>query len=807
MVALVAVADLPYTVGDCFDYLVPDSLAEKAVAGARVVVPFGGANKRRNGIILSLSDTSDYEKTLKSITFVASDELLIDSELISLSLWMSEQYMCPVYDCLRTMLPAGLSYKIENSYSFAADDESLEGLDSELLEYIRANSPSAEKRIFTLFGEDAQAALSRLIKKNLITKTQTEKRNVGDNKITEVFLDCMPEQLDEYYQKGGPAAEKHRRVTDYLLAEDACEKSDLIYMTGVSDSVINTLKKRQIIGTRRREVFRTPFVPSEKECADDSLNADQQAAADIIAKNFGAYSANLLYGVTGSGKTHVFYSLLDRVIAEGRSAIVMVPEIMLTVQMVYSLNARYGDIVAVMHSSLSAGQRLDEWKRMKTGAAKIAVGTRTAVFAPFTDIGLIIIDEEQEHTYKSELSPRFCTKSVAKRRAAFHKAALVFASATPSLESFYLASQKIYHYAELPARFNRQAGPPVHIVDMRCELAAGNSSPISTALANELTENIERGEQSILFINRRGYSSFISCRSCGFVAKCPNCSIALTYHKKNNRLMCHYCGHSQQPPEICPECGSEHIRFFGTGTQKIEEELAKSFPGANMLRMDADTTTRRYAHETMLSQFADGKYNVLLGTQMVTKGLDFPNVTLVGVLAADTSLYSDDYRANERTFSLISQVIGRAGRADKLGRAVIQTYTPDHEVLSFACAQDYKGFYEYEICMRKILLYPPFSDLCQIIFSASSALDAADGAKQFKDMLVVALQNRALPVVGLGPSPCGIMMMNNKYRYKLLLKCKASRALRDLLRELLSGFYEKFKNIGISIDFNPYNIQ
>ena len=799
MIATVAVEGLPFFAGGTFDYLVPEHLTQRTLIGARVVVPFG--RDRRAGFILSVKETSDFEGKLKAIASIADDDYTVSEEMLGLAQFMSEQYITPIYDCLKAMLPAGLEMKTKAVYRYGSGQA--EGVEQEIVATVCDREPIDEKTLLQLFG-NCKATLSKLCQQGILIKSYQDKRSLGDRTVPTVFLACTDEQATAYLD--GKLAERHRGAVEYLLAQGETDKTDLCYMTGVTPAMLTTLKKKGIIGFGKREVRRIASDKSDESAKHTTLSPEQQQVANDIGEHLHEFGVDLLYGVTGSGKTHIFYDLLDRVLAQGKSAIVMVPEIMLTVQLTSRLRGRYGDQIAVMHSDLSAGARLDEWKRMKEGRAKIAVGTRTAVFAPFDNIGLIILDEEQEHTYKSELSPKFHARSLAIRRAQYHNCPVLLSSATPSLESRYLSMAGKYRFHRLNGRFNGAVAPPSRLVDMRQELKEGNTSIFSRTLQQELADNLAKGEQSILFINRRGFNTFISCRSCGYAMACPHCSIAMTYHIKNNRLMCHYCGHSEPVPTVCPECGSEHIRFFGTGTQKAELELQALFPGARILRMDTDTTAGRLAHERLLTEFDSGNYDILLGTQMVTKGLDFPNVTLVGILAADSSLYSDDYRAGERTFSLITQVIGRAGRSQKQGRAIIQTYSPDHEILTLGRAQDYDGFYNREIATRKMMLYPPFSDLCQLVFSGEDPHQTMTVADTIKEALMSAMQSAKLPMSGIGPSPCRMAKIGGRFRFRLLIKCRASAQFRSVLREVLAQ-HKDHKQVSIDADINPYTIQ
>ncbi len=803
LIASVAVEGLPYFSGGLYSYAVPEPERENALPGCRVTVPFGKGNNLRRGYIVKTEEGSG--DGLKSISHVFVDEFTMSGECISLALFMSDRYLSPVYDCMRAMLPSGLELKI--SYRYSVLPGKCEKKYAEIYAFIEKNEKCTLEKITKRFG-DVKKTLDEMRKLGLLREHSVCGRSLNDNVVHTAYIAVSDNDVERYLSTGGAVMEKHREVLDFLMAEGESPISEILYMTGVSRSVIDTLVKRGILNKGEREVLRTPYV-SEGKNIKTALSEAQQKCADGLSEKLGSFNVSLLYGVTGSGKTHIFYDLIDKVTEKGEGAILMVPEIMLTVQTVNRLKERFGNKVAVIHSALSAGERLDEWKRIKRGEALIAVGTRSAVFAPFDKIGLIIRDEEQEHTYRSEMSPKYSTAAVAKKRAAYHNALLLLASATPSIESRFWADRGKYSYFKLDGRYNRSEPPKVKTVDMRKELRDGNTSVISRELQTELAENLANGEQSILFINRRGYNTFVSCRSCGYVEKCPNCSISLTYHIKNNRLMCHYCGYSKPAPTVCPDCQSEHIRYFGAGTQKAQETLGELFPQARILRMDADTTSARHSHDTMLNDFASHKYDILLGTQMVTKGLDFASVTLVGILSADTILNSDDFRAGEKTFSLISQVVGRAGRGEKPGRAVIQTYTPDNKAINLAMTQNYDAFYKDEIALRKLMLYPPYSDICQIIVMQEDMLKAAKTSETLRKMITDRVMCENLPAVIIGPSDCNIHKMNGMYRYKILIKCRADMAFRKLLKEVSEEFSKEKENrkTELSIDINPGTIQ
>ncbi len=614
------------------------------------------------------------------------------------------------------------------------------------------------------------------------------------------------------YMEAHYSNRKHCDVLGFLLEEGQMTVKEITYMAGVSESVIKTLAKKGLVIFEKTEVLRNPLknrvVPETPPVTE--LNEEQTRAASSLISDLNSGRTHLLYGVTGSGKTHVFISLIDEALRQGKQAVLMIPEISLTLQIVNRLYDHYSTSLAVLHSGLSMGERFDEWRRIRSGEARVVIGTRSAVFAPVAPSALFIIDEEQEHTYKSEASPRYHAREIAAFRAAQGKGLLLLASATPSFESYYRAQTGKIGYEQLTERFNGRPLPKVLVADLRREMMSGNRSCIGRTLGQEIEKNLQRGEQTILFMNRRGYQSHITCTSCSSVVKCPHCGIAMTYHSYNNRVVCNYCGYSIGYLSSCSACGGKQLRYSGVGTQKAEEELQRLFPGVRVCRMDADTVGGKYTREGILNDFKDRKYDILLGTQMITKGLDFPNVTLVGVLNADMSLYTADFRAFEKTFSLLTQVVGRAGRAEKEGRAVVQTYSPTHYVLSYAFSQDYVGFYEEEMALRKSLLYPPYCDLCQFCFLADTEHEAFRGADDFSERIKRAAEQDpvSFPVRLILPKITAVPLVGGKTRVRLLMKCRDGKAQRNMICTLMDQFRKEpsNRNIVLIADMNPVNI-
>jgi primosomal protein N' (replication factor Y) len=811
-IALIALQDVIYPIDKLYSYIIPECLKQTACIGARVVVPFGAGNRKQKGIILHITDKSEF-KTLKPITMVVDNSAIIDDEFIKLTYFLKERCFCTYFEAFRAMLPTGLGINLSEalrvSSSFDNENTKLSDLEDEIINFIgNKNAGVSLEQIREYFGDEGLRAVKELKQTGILCSSSVISRKTKDAMLKMIALAVSNEEILEYKKRFALKFPNHITILEMLSENGEMSEKELIYMTGVSSSNISTLIKRGLIESFEEEFFRRPVSLLKATEGKFKLSDSQNKAYHEIAQNARlGFTVSLLNGVTGSGKTHIFLKLTEDILKTNKGVIVLVPEISLTSQMLNRFFSQFGDKVAILHSGLSLGERLDEWKRIKNGTATIVVGTRSAIFAPIKDLGLIIIDEEQEHTYKSEMSPRFHAKDVAKFRCAYHKAALLLSSATPSVEAYHHAVNGKYKLVTLNERYNNAALPNIITVDMRAELKNGNTSIISDTLRDEIGRNIQNNEQTILFINRRGYNSFASCRSCGYVALCPNCNISLTFHSKNNRLMCHYCGHSIENLTTCPECNEQHMRYFGSGTQKVEAELEIFFPEAKICRMDADTTVRKSSHEKIISEFSEGKFDILVGTQMVTKGLDFPNVTLVGVVAADLSLFSDDFRANERTFDLITQVVGRAGRGKTGGRAVIQTYSPENKILNLAFTQDYKDFFEQEIALRRAVVYPPFCDICQLIFDGEDeekTLKTADNfANRMKELIKSDYKN--VPIIGLGPNPAVIAKINNRFRFKLILKCKNNRAFREFITFLINEYHTAKANrdIYLSIDLNP----
>lgn len=812
-VAQIAVENSAYRFDKVFDYLVPEDLFTLARPGCRVIVPFGQANGKRQGIILGVGEKDGPEMgKLKSVFSVTDRAPLLTEEAIGLVFWLKEHTFCTLYEAARLFFPAGVQFRIQTEYAVASplpqvDADCLTVEERQVIDYLsQAQGFIPRKKLLHDLGfSEESGVLEKLLKSGVLVKNSGTSRQIRDatQKMVRLTENTAARKLTP----------KQSGVLEVLRAAGCASLKELCYFSGVTSAVVNALEKKGLVQYYDVEVYRNPYASAPREPAKDfELSPEQQKAFRRMYAQYrsGKGGVSLLFGVTGSGKTSVFLRLIDQVRQDGRSVIVMVPEISLTPQTIAIFRARYGSCVAVFHSGLTLAERLDEWKRVRNGDASIVVGTRSAVFAPFRDIGLIIMDEEQESTYKSESSPRYHARDVAKYRCAYHKALLVLSSATPSVESYFNAQKERYTLNVLPARYGQAELPEVDIVDMNLELEKGNRTIFSSTLCEALQKNLEEGRQSILLLNRRGFNTFVSCRACGHVLTCPNCSITLTYHAANQRLMCHYCGFSVPFTKECPVCHEDHVHYTGFGTQRAQQQLSELFPQARILRLDADSTMTRFAYDKKLKRFADGEYDMIVGTQMVAKGLDFENVTLVGVLSADQALYGDDFRSYERAFDLLTQVVGRSGRGRYRGRAVIQTFTPENKVIRLAAAQDYPEFYKGEIELRRAMLYPPFADLCIIGFVGSNEAKVRASSVDFMRRLRETAQRdySEQPLRVLNPSPALIGRVNNKYRYKLLIKCRNGKRFREMISQLLIWFStcREYDGVTAFSDLNPDSI-
>ncbi|WP_295079372.1 primosomal protein N' [Ruminococcus sp.] len=809
LIAETAVSGTAYSFDMLFSYSVPERLAAKIACGCRVLVPFGKGNTRRIGVVMKLTEGGDGR--LKSLVSLVDEEPVISGELLKLAFYLRENTFCTYFDAVKCMLPPAMSVSAKETFRIVknfTDTASLSPAAAELLQTLSCAADSRElnRIIEEHIIENGRRLSDELCDAGALESDNVFRQTVGDAAVRMVRLSdkyiSSPESFD--------LTPKQKKAADFLEEYGTAAVREAAYMCGITESVIKRLCANGAAEEYEAEVLRKVGGEDggERSPEDIVLSAEQQSARDeVLAQlNERRPAVFLLHGVTGSGKTSVFEKLIDDTVKMGRQAMLLIPEIGLTPQTLKRFRSLFGERVAVIHSGLSLGQRLDEYKRIKRGDADIVIGTRSAVFAPLSNIGLIIIDEEGERSYKSDSSPRYHTHDIAKQRCAHHGASLLLASATPSIESYYLAERGAYRLLEMKERYQNAPLPEVSIIDMNLEREAGNRTEFSRKLAEEISTNLKNGEQSILLLNRRGYHTIISCCDCYQPVYCPNCSVPLTYHKKNNKLMCHYCGYVSEPVDTCPSCGSKRLKNMGFGTQKLEEELSTFFPEARILRMDADTTFSRYSYEKSFTDFREGRYDIMIGTQMIGKGLDFPNVTLVGVLSVDKALYAGDFRSYERTFSLITQVVGRGGRGGRRGRAILQTFIPEHYIMNLAAAQDYKGFYNEEIAIRRAMIYPPLCDMCIFCFSGNEDISARLGAEA-----VLRLMNEKLrelqpktPVRVLGPVRCSYGRINGKYRYRIIMKCKNNAEMRGFISGVLTGAakLKEMKNTALYADIN-----
>lgn len=792
-IAKIAIEAATYAIDKPYDYLAPEGM--NVCAGMRVTVPFGRGNRRSEGMVLAV-ETGRPDRQLKAIESVLDETPQLSGEQIRLALWMCQRYFCTFYDALHAILPIGLWYQHREIWTLCGNvgGETLTDKELQLAERLRQGEQSFSD--LQAAQPQARVILQKLQEMGLASCRRESSRRTADKTDKLISLAIGPEEAEALLREKRNRAPRQADALAFLLKNGETSLHELLYFTGISRGAVTKMVHAEILSQREQEVFRVQLRPADSKAPEIRLNEEQQTAYDQILQRIhgGKPGVTLLQGVTGSGKTEIYISLARRLLQEGKTAMILVPEIALTPQMMQRFSAYFGEDVALLHSGLGIAERYDQYKRIRKGMAKIVLGTRSAVFAPLSHLGMIVIDEEQEGSYESENPPCYHARDIAKFRCAREGAWLVLGSATPTVETAYLAQKGDYHLALLRKRYNQNALPSVTLADMRQELRQGNCTSISQPLYREIQKNLELGQQTILFLNRRGNSRQMICPGCGYVPQCPRCSVYLTYHSANRRMMCHYCGYSEPFAEECPECGIP-FKPIGSGTQKVEQELKELFPGTPVLRMDADSVGGQ--HEKMLQKFEKEKIPILLGTQMVAKGLDFDTVTLVGVLAADQSLYVDHYRAAERTFVLLTQVVGRAGRGASLGRAVIQTYTPENEVLLDAAAQDYESFFRREIGLRRIRREPPFADEVILTVTGTEEEAVRRACVQVRDSLRLAAGKAPydeMELEILGPAPAGVVKVNNRFRYRITVVGKCSAPVRRLLAAYMKEFAKRKEN-------------
>lgn len=789
-----------------FTYLVPENLNEQLAVGMRVEVPFGNGNRHVQGFVLAIEPVAatvldETNVQLKELVAVLDLKPVLNTEMLALADYMKEKTFAFKITCLQTMLPSVMRADYQK-YIYLTDELSEELQDQLFYGLEEISWDQAQER----------GLLPQLMALRKQQKVDIRYEVTTRNKVKMVrFIQAAKEfeQLEEIRLGLRKGAKKKEQLLYYLqrLGTEKITAVKEMKELGFSTALLNEAAKNGWLTFIEKEAYRDPFANQtfEKTTAL-SLNAEQQVAVETILQSVQEQQSQtyLLEGITGSGKTEVYLQVIAEVLNQGKTAIMLVPEISLTPQMVQRFKSRFGEHVAVMHSGLSQGEKYDEWRKIERGEAEVVVGARSAIFAPIENIGVIIIDEEHEASYKQEETPRYHARDLAIWRSEYHHCPVVLGSATPSLESRARAQKNVYQRLRLTQRANQAATlPTIDIVDMRQEVENGNVSSFSMSLQEKLQERLEKNEQSVLLLNRRGYSSFVMCRDCGYVLPCPNCDISLTLHMDSKTMKCHYCGHEERIPYRCPNCGQDKIRYYGTGTQKVEEELQTLLPDSRILRMDVDTTRRKGAHEKILRTFGEGQADILLGTQMIAKGLDFPNVTLVGVLNADTALNLPDFRSSERTFQLLTQVSGRAGRAEKPGEVIIQSFNPEHYAIQLAKAQDYEDFYTKEMYIRHRGDYPPYYFTVQI---TASHPEENEAAKQMFQIATKLKQGLSPQAILLGPTPNAIMRVNNRYFYQVIIKYKQEPMLQPLLKEILTDTQRATaRGLKLSIDAEPMN--
>ncbi|UOQ47924.1 primosomal protein N' [Gracilibacillus caseinilyticus] len=783
-----------------FDYLIPENFEDLIQKGMRVSVPFGP--RKVMGFVLDIDNHSEFDK-LKAIDEVMDLTPVLTEELLQLGQWISEQTVSFYIQTFQAMLPQILKAKYRKEIEALTEEE----LDDELQQFF------AGRRVMD-YAEflERQGNHALLLKevRNGHVQINYQVKSKETNKIQR-FIAAAKETylLEEALEDVPNQAKKQKQIIEFFIGNpEPISQKQLLDKLKTTTQTVNQLISRNLLKRIDRKVYRDPYQDSEfKVTKPLPLSEQQRTAIEPIwrATETGQNEVFLLHGVTGSGKTEVYLQAIEKVLNKGKEAIVLVPEIALTPQMVNRFKGRFGSEVAVLHSALSAGEKFDEWTKIHNKEVKVVVGARSAIFAPFENIGIIIIDEEHETSYKQDEQPRYHAREVAKQRGIYHHCPVVLGSATPMLESYARATKGVYRLLEMPDRMNEATMPPVEIVDMREELYAGNRTMFSVKLLQAIRSRLERQQQVVLFLNRRGYSTFVMCRECGDVMKCPNCDIALTYHKSSHQLKCHYCDYQIPMVNECPTCSSKTIRYFGTGTQKVEEALKEQIPEADIIRMDVDTTRRKGAHKKLLDQFGSGKANILLGTQMIAKGLDFENVTLVGVLAVDAMLHLPDFRSSEKTFQLLTQVSGRAGRHQLPGEVIIQTYTPEHYSIQLASHYDYQQYFMQEMSMRRSFHYPPYYFLTLITVSHPNQIKVQEVTKTICKLLYKHLSDQATI---LGPTPSPMVRINNRYRYQCMVKYKHEPNQKEIIRKIQTHYRDDIHrhDLTIQVDFEPYSL-
>ena len=814
--ALVHITDIAYGIDRRYSYFVPHELRNSINIGSVIIVPFGNANKRVSAVVVGFSEDCEYPH-VKPIDSIMNYPFEVPESLIRTCTFMKERFFCTFGSAFRAVIPPGVNLGTEIIYSVeeGADASSLNDAADVLVRTIGTKGIVTEREIISEYGEECKKLLNALCKNGILKRDSRVPEKLNEKNLYTHTLTIPPEEANVLIESGESLTEKQKGLIELLLHYPAATMREIEEIGGYSNAVVTALVKKGIVEKRETAFFRDAYSFDDVEPEGEySLSAEQQSAVDGLCSLADSDKANgaLLFGVTGSGKTRVIIETAKHIIDNGKQAIILLPEIGLASQAVKAYSAAFGKRLAVIHSMLSVGERTDTYRKILTGDIDIVIGTRSAVFAPFTKLGMIAIDEEQAHTYKSEMQPKYNAIDIARFRCNESNALMLLASATPSIESYYKAQKGLYSLFVLENRFSGAELPEVIIEDMREDPTLMSQKLIGTRLTNELNAVKINSKQALLFVNRRGYNSHISCRECGYVFTCPNCSVSLTHHayegniRGAKKMSCHYCGYTSVLPEKCPTCGGSRIGYSGFGTQKLQDELETDFPDIKITRMDSDTTGGKFSHDKLINEFANGETDILIGTQMISKGLDFPNVTLAGAVSVDSSLYMDDFRAGERTFSLITQLVGRAGRAGSRGKAILQTYNPDNETLKLAAKQDYKKFFESEIKLRKAVVFPPFCSMAVFGFSSVSEKDCEAFAQSFDTMLLSLYDKeyKDIKIIKFGPFRNGIYKVMGKFRQRIIIKYKDNAKTREFFDKLLTeGLKNAPKSVKIELDTNP----
>ncbi|MTI47728.1 primosomal protein N' [Sporosalibacterium faouarense] len=807
----------------CYTYLVPDEYKSEIQIGMRVLVPFGRGDRLLEGVVVYLKENSDLDiSKLKYVDSIIDVKPIISKEMLDLAIWMKEKYLAQYIDVFRTVMPSGITNKVKKYLKLTekgtVNKLHLEQMENEkrIMDYLKEKGDSHVKEVRNKLDlRNIHKHVTYLEGNGYITTYDRIESNVNKKYQKVVFRNFDEDDTSNIVESMSNRAHKQKEVLEYISGLDQIVLSKLLKEMSTTRGTVNALEKKGYIKIVDEEIRRNPISKEIAKYHKITLTPQQKNCVDTIYD----YSSNninnkfLIHGITGSGKTEVYLQLIEKMLKDKKQSIVLVPEISLTPQTVERFVGRFGDRVAILHSRLSLGERFDEWQKIKNEEVDIVVGARSAVFAPFSRLGLIIIDEEHENSYKSSMNPKYNTIEVAEKRCEIENASLLLGSATPSVETYYRAIQGDIHLLTLSNRANNKELPPIEVVDMKDELDRGNKSIFSISLYKSIKENLARKKQTILFLNRRGFSSFVSCRKCGYVVKCKHCDISLTYHSSKHLLICHYCGLSIKPPTVCPDCGSKYIKYFGVGTQKVEELVRKNFPEARVARMDVDTTSRKGSHEKILDGVKEGKVDILIGTQMISKGLDFPNVTLVGIIAADMSLNLPDFKASERTFQLITQVGGRAGRGAHEGKVILQTYEPDHYSIEAAREHDFISFYDKEILLRETFNYPPYSNIINITIIGKNEREVSIAAGKLSNDIMNKIRKTNIKFSKdnlMGPNPAPIAKIKSNYRWQVVIKSEDFEMdkIKGIIEEICLTDMNKVKygNIRFSIDINPISI-